>query len=217
MGDVSISLKLGYRMNTSLFSFRVVLRIIVTLLLLAMVVVIGINSVKITKGNEDIQANQLETLTKVLISQASLSASEMIAQQDQERLLKLTNQLAEDNLVFDAAIYDAEGVRLASSDNAKSVREILGLDTPLETARIGKQQLVEPVMYDGNIIGYVRITFETGRLTAFSDHYYRKSDRYMYTMVGMSFIGGVLLMLIIRRRPKQSGPNLLLQNVAEVE
>ncbi len=217
MGDVSISLKLGYRMNTSLFSFRVVLRIIVTLLLLAMVVVIGINSVKITKGNEDIQANQLETLTKVLISQASLSASEMIAQQDQERLLKLTNQLAEDNLVFDAAIYDAEGVRLASSDNAKSVREILGLDTPLETARIGKQQLVEPVMYDGNIIGYVRITFETGRLTAFSDHYYRKSDRYMYTMVGMSFIGGVLLMLIIRRRPKKSGPNLLLQNVAEVE
>ncbi|SDG65866.1 membrane protein [Vibrio xiamenensis] len=217
MGDVSISLKLGYRMNTSLFSFRVVLRIIVTLLLLAMVVVIGINSVKITKGNEEIQANQLETLTKVLISQASLSASEMIAQQDQERLLKLTNQLAEDNLVFDAAIYDAEGVRLASSDNAKSVREILGLDTPLETARIGKQQLVEPVMYDGNIIGYVRITFETGRLTAFSDHYYRKSDRYMYTMVGMSFIGGVLLMLIIRRRPKQSGPNLLLQNVAEVE
>ncbi|WP_093268767.1 YtjB family periplasmic protein [Vibrio xiamenensis] len=204
-------------MNTSLFSFRVVLRIIVTLLLLAMVVVIGINSVKITKGNEEIQANQLETLTKVLISQASLSASEMIAQQDQERLLKLTNQLAEDNLVFDAAIYDAEGVRLASSDNAKSVREILGLDTPLETARIGKQQLVEPVMYDGNIIGYVRITFETGRLTAFSDHYYRKSDRYMYTMVGMSFIGGVLLMLIIRRRPKQSGPNLLLQNVAEVE
>ncbi len=217
MGDVSISLKIGYRMNTSLFSFRVVLRVIVTLLLLAMVVVIGINSVKITKGNEEIQANQLETLTKVLISQASLSASEMIAQQDQERLLKLTNQLAEDNLVFDAAIYDAEGVRLASSDKAKSVREILGLDTPLETARIGKQQLVEPVMYDGNIIGYVRITFETGRLTAFSDHYYRKSDRYMYTMVGMSFIGGVLLMLIIRRRPEPSGHNLLLQKVSDAE
>ena len=217
MGDVSISLKIGYRMNTSLFSFRVVLRVIVTLLLLAMVVVIGINSVKITKGNEEIQANQLETLTKVLISQASLSSSEMIAQQDQERLLKLTNQLAEDNLVFDAAIYDAEGVRLASSDKAKSVREILGLDTPLETARIGKQQLVEPVMYDGNIIGYVRITFETGRLTAFSDHYYRKSDRYMYTMVGMSFIGGVLLMLIIRRRPEPSGHNLLLQKVSDAE
>ncbi len=204
-------------MNTSLFSFRVVLRVIITLLLAVMVVVIGLNSVKITKGNEDIQANQLETLTKVLISQASLSASEMIAQQDQERLLKLANQLAEDNLVFDAAIYDSEGIRLASSDNSKSVREILGLDTPLETARIGKQQLVEPVMYDGSIIGYVRITFETGLLTAFSDHYYRKSDRYMYTMVGMSFISGVLLTVIIRRRPKKSGPNLLLQNVGDPE
>lgn len=204
-------------MNGSLFSFRMVLRVIVILLLAVMVVVIGINSVKITKGNEEIQANQLETLTKVLISQASLSASEMIAQQDQERLLKLTNQLAQDKLVFDAAIYDSEGIRLASSDSAKSVREILGLDTPLETARIGKQQLVEPVMYDGSIIGYVRITFETGLLTAFSDHYYRKSDRYMYTMVAMSFIGGVLLTIIIRRRPKKRGPNLLLQNVGETE
>ena len=60
----------------------------------------------------------------------------MIASQDQERLLKLTNQLSKDDLVFDATIYDAEGVRLASSDKSKSVREILGLDTPLETARI---------------------------------------------------------------------------------
>ncbi|MFX3723003.1 AhpA/YtjB family protein, partial [Streptococcus suis] len=80
------------------------------------------------------QAQQLETLTKVLISQASLSASEMILTKDQERLLKLTNQLAQDRLVFDATIYDAQGVRLASSEDALSVREVLGLDTPLATA-----------------------------------------------------------------------------------
>lgn len=67
------------------------------------------NSVVISKGNERIQANQLETLTKVLITQASLSASSMIADQDQERLLALTNQLAQERLVFDATIYDSEG------------------------------------------------------------------------------------------------------------
>lgn len=200
-------------MDTSLFSFRNALRVVAILALVAMVAIIAVNSVKITKGNEKIQANQLETLTKVLISQAALSASEMIMQQDQERLLKLTNQLAIDNLVFDTAIYNSEGIRLASSDKAKPVREILGLDTPLETARIGKQQLVEPVFHDGVIIGFVRITFETGRVTAISDHFYRKSDRYMYSMVGMSFIAGLLLNLVVRRKTRNKGENLLLKNV----
>ncbi|USD31965.1 MULTISPECIES: YtjB family periplasmic protein [Vibrio] len=200
-------------MESSLFSFRMALRALAILSLIAMVGVIGVNSVKITKGNEQIQKNQLETLTKVLVSQASLSAGEMIVNQDQERLLKLTNQLAKDNLVFDATIYDAEGIRLASSDKGKSVREILGLDTPLETARIGKQQLVEPIMHDSAVIGFVRITFETGKVTAFSDHYYRKSDRYMYTMVGMSFIAGLLLAIVIRRKPKRKSENLLLKEM----
>ena len=139
-------------------------RALAILSLIAMVAVIGVNSVKITKGNEQIQKNQLETLIKVLVSQASLSAGDMIVNQDQERLLKLTNQLAQDNLVFDATIYDAEGIRLATSDKGKSVREILGLDTPLETARIGKQQLVEPIMHDNSVLGFVRITFETGKV-----------------------------------------------------
>lgn len=201
-------------MDSSLFSFRNALKVLATLSLVAMVTTVAINSVKITKGNEQIQANQLETLTNILISQASLSAGDMIITQDQERLLKLTNQLAKDSLVVDATIYDAEGVKLAASDQAKSVREMLGLDTPLKTARIGKQQLVEPVVRDNTVIGFVRVTFETGKLTAFSDHYYRKSDRYMYTMVGLSFIAGLLLALIMRRKPnKRKGENLLLKDM----
>jgi len=201
-------------MDSSLFSFRTAMKVLATISLVAMVATIGINSVKITKGNEEIQVNQLETLTNILISQASLSASDMIINQDQERLLKLSNQLAKDELVVDATIYDSEGIKLAASTEAKSVREMLGLDTPLQTARIGKQQLLEPVLHDGAVVGFVRITFETGKLTAFSDHYYRKSDRYMYTMVGLSFIAGLLLILIVSpKRNKRKGENLLLKDM----
>ncbi|MEF1227257.1 AhpA/YtjB family protein, partial [Vibrio fortis] len=100
-------------MNESLFSLRNALRILALILLAAMLVVTIKNTVVISKGNEKIQAKQLETLTKVLISQASLSASKMIIQQDQERLLELTNQLSQDRLVFDTTIYNAEGIRLA--------------------------------------------------------------------------------------------------------
>ncbi|AQW58683.1 SMP protein [Vibrio owensii] len=199
-------------MSESLFSVRNALRILALILLCVMLFVTIKNSVVISKGNEKIQAQQLETLTKVLISQASLSAGEMIINKDQERLLKLTNQLAQDRLVFDATIYDAQGVRLASSEEALSVREVLGLDTPLATASIGRQQLVEPVLSDGAVIGFVRVTFETGRVTAISDHHYRKSDRYMYMMVLMSFACGMLFIMILRRQPirRKKGENLLL-------
>ncbi|HHG3403591.1 YtjB family periplasmic protein [Vibrio parahaemolyticus] len=199
-------------MSESLFSVRNALRILALILLCVMLFITIKNSVVISKGNEKIQAQQLETLTKVLISQASLSASEMILTKDQERLLKLTNQLAQDRLVFDATIYDSQGVRLASSDEALSVREVLGLDTPLATASIGRQQLVEPVLADGAVIGFVRVTFETGRVTAISDHHYRKSDRYMYMMVLMSFVCGMLFIMILSRQPirRKKAENLLL-------
>ncbi|WP_182036654.1 YtjB family periplasmic protein [Vibrio diabolicus] len=199
-------------MSESLFSVRNALRILALILLCVMLFITIKNSVVISKGNEKIQAQQLETLTKVLISQASLSASEMILTKDQERLLKLTNQLAQDRLVFDATIYDAQGVRLASSEDALSVREVLGLDTPLATASIGRQQLVEPVFADEVLIGFVRVTFETGRVTAISDHHYRKSDRYMYMMVLMSFVCGMLFIMILRRQPirRKKAQNLLL-------
>jgi len=199
-------------MNESLFSLRNALRIVALIVLAAMFFATVRNSVVISKGNEQIQNKQLETLTKVLISQASLSASKMIAQQDQERLLQLTNQLAHDRLVLDATIYNAEGVRLASSDKARTVREVLGLDTPLATASIGRQQLVEPIFSaENSIIGFVRITFETGKVTAISDHHYRKSDRYMLLMLLMSFVGGMLFVLVLRKKEKKSGENLLLK------
>ncbi|MDV6251357.1 YtjB family periplasmic protein [Vibrio sp. EA2] len=199
-------------MSESLFSVRNALRILALILLCVMLFITIKNSVVISKGNEKIQAHQLETLTKVLISQASLSASEMIVNNDQERLLQLSNQLAQDRLVFDATIYDAQGVRLASSEEALSVREVLGLDTPLATASIGRQQLVEPVISDGSVVGFVRVTFETGRVTAISDHHYRKSDRYMYMMVLMSFVCGMLFIMILRKQPirRKKAENLLL-------
>ncbi|MDC0609331.1 YtjB family periplasmic protein [Vibrio sp.] len=201
-------------MDGSLFSFKFVLRIAAILMVLAMFFFTAQNSVMISKGNEKIQANQLETLTKLLISQAALTASSLLIEQDQDKLTEFTNQLAKDRLVFDASIYDNEGIQLAKSDSALSVRDILGLDAPLQAANIGRQQLVEPIIHDGSIMGFIRITFETGKVTAISDHHYRKSDRYMYLMILVSFISGVLITLLIqkRRHRHRKMENWLLKN-----
>lgn len=201
-------------MGTSLFSFRSFLRILAMAALATLFVIMIQNSVVISKGNEQIQTRQLETLTNILVSQAALSASSMINNEEQDRLLQLTDQLSKDALVLDATIYDAEGVKLASSQNAQAARATLGLDTPLGTANIGRQQLVQPIYHEDNQIGFVRITFEKGRVTAISDHHYRNSDRMMYIMLLMSFFSGLLISFLLRRqvRKSRSGENLLLKN-----
>ncbi|WP_261816774.1 YtjB family periplasmic protein [Vibrio gallicus] len=185
-------------MSDSLFSIKVFIKAISIALLALMFVTIVRSSFFISQGNQQIQFKQLQTLTKLLISQASLSASELMIRADQEKLRELANRLAKDTLVDDVTIYDSKGVKLAASNKATTARESLGLDTPLASAGIGKQQLVEPIYAQKAIIGYVRVTFEKGRLTAFSDHHYRNSDRSMLLMILLSFISGVLITLLLR-------------------
>ncbi|MGO2499199.1 MAG: YtjB family periplasmic protein [Vibrio litoralis] len=200
-------------MQTSLFSWRVFLRFVAIILLGGMFAYTIINSFVISRDNEHIQSQQLETLTNLLISQAALTATDLIANDDQDNLLKLANQIASDELVFDATIYNAEGIKLVASDKAKDVREILGLDTPLKTASIGREQLVKPIFHEDTIVGFMRITFEKGKVTAISDHRYRNSDHLMYMMLILSFIGGVLLCLLLLYKPKDQVENILLKDL----
>ncbi|MGV3001356.1 YtjB family periplasmic protein [Vibrio sp.] len=200
-------------MQTSLFSWRVFLRFVAIILLGGMFAYTIINSFVISRDNEHIQSQQLETLTNILISQAALTATDLIANDDQDHLLKLANQIASDELVFDATIYNAEGIKLVASDKAKGVREILGLDTPLKTASIGREQLVKPIFHENTIVGFMRITFEKGKVTAISDHRYRNSDHLMYMMLILSFISGILLCLLLLYKPKDQVENILLKDL----
>ncbi|MDP5254923.1 MULTISPECIES: YtjB family periplasmic protein [unclassified Vibrio] len=194
-------------MTESLFSVRNTLKAIALVILAGILFFTVKNSVVISQGNASIQSKQLETLTHILISQAALSASQMITEKDQDQLLDFANQLAHEHLVHDATIYDAQGVTLAASDKASSAREILGLDTPLATARIGRQQLVEPIYDQHGVAGFIRITFENGKVTAISNHHYRKSDRYMYIMIIANFIAGMLFVLILQRQSNRKRIN----------
>ncbi|WP_105903240.1 YtjB family periplasmic protein [Vibrio gangliei] len=201
-------------MQTSLFSWRVFLRFIAIILLGGMFAYTIINSFVISRDNEHIQNQQLTILTDLLISQTALSSGNLITNDDQEGLMKMANQIASDDLVYDVTIYNAEGIKLVSSDNALSVREVLGLDTPLKTAGIGREQLVKPIFNEeDNTIGFIRITFEKGKVTAISDHRYRNSDHLMYTMLILSFISGVLLCLLILYKPQDEVENILLKDI----
>lgn len=200
-------------MQTSLFSWRLFIRIIAILAIASVFTYTIINSFVISRDNESIQNHQLETLTKLLITQSALSASDIMVNEDQDAMLKLANQIASDRLVYDATLYNAQGVMLVASDNAKTARDILGLDTPLKTASIGREQLVKPVFSHDSMIGFLRITFEKGKVTAISDHHYRNSDHLMFMMLILSFFSGAVLCWLLLYKPKDHVENILLKDL----
>ncbi|OCH12373.1 MULTISPECIES: YtjB family periplasmic protein [unclassified Aliivibrio] len=165
-----------------------------------------INSTVISDSNQVIQNKQLQDLSRTMTRQAALFSVDNIKQDNHEGLLLLTNNLAKESLVFDATIYDAEGGILAKSDNALTASQITGLNTPLSIDGIGRQQLIEPIVKNGHLLGFLRITFEKSTLTGFANHHYRKSDRLMFSMLAISLISGMLIMALLRKRKNSSEP-----------
>lgn len=156
------------------------------------------NSTIISNSHQLIQNNQLQKIARTLTRQTALFAIDNIKNNHYYTLAQLTNNLADEPLIFDATIYNAAGEMLVSSKEALNTSQITGLNTPLSTDRIGRQQLVEPIIENNRLLGFLRITFEKSTLVGFANHYYRKSDRLMFAMLITSLISGMLLITILR-------------------
>ncbi|KAB2824274.1 YtjB family periplasmic protein [Aliivibrio finisterrensis] len=174
--------------------------------LLAFSYFILINSTVISDNNQIIQNKQLQDLSRTMVRQAALFSVENIKQDNHEGLLQLANNLATEPLVFDATIYDAEGGILAKSDNALTASQITGLYTPLSIDGIGRQQLIEPIIKEDRLLGFLRVTFEKSTLTGFANHHYRKSDRLMFGMLIISLVSGMMIMALLRKKERSSKP-----------
>lgn len=189
-----------------MLSQNLVIKGIMLLSLMAFSYFILINSTVISDSNQLIQNKQLQDLSRTMTRQAALFAVDSIKEDNHDALLQLTNNLAKETLVFDATVYDAEGRILGKSDSALTASQITGLNTPLSIDGIGRQQLVEPIIKDGHLLGFLRVTLEKSTLTGFANHHYRKSDRLMFGMLAISLVSGMLIMGLIRKRKNTSKP-----------
>ncbi|MUK46757.1 SMP protein [Aliivibrio fischeri] len=189
-----------------MLSQNFVIKGLMLLSLMAFSYFILINSTIISDSNQVIQNKQLQDLSRTMARQAALFAVDSIKEDNHEALFQLTNNLAKERLVFDATIYDAEGRILGKSDNALTASQITGLNTPLSIDGIGRQQLIEPIIKDDHLLGFLRLTFEKSTLTGFANHHYRKSDRLMFGMLAISLVSGMLIMGLLRKRKDASKP-----------
>ncbi|MFM2485735.1 AhpA/YtjB family protein [Celerinatantimonas yamalensis] len=148
--------------------------------------------------------NQTEKLARSLTSLAAFNAANYIESNQQIKLKQLTNALVKENFVFDATIYNHQGVTLAKSDHALPLRELLPMSgnsvTPLQG--IGRRPYIATIYNrKGDALGYLRITLEESSLLSRASRYVHSAQLSMQLMLLLAlWVGFVTARQLSRKR-----------------
>lgn len=124
------------------------------------VILFGVKQFKI--GSQLSSVNQVANLSHILVrQQANLFSVLLTNNAKSEQFTENLDNLAKENFVLDATIYDYNGKVLAQSSNTGNLREQLGLEHKNES-EFSTQQIVEPIYSSSNngIRGFLRVTFD---------------------------------------------------------
>ncbi|WP_325893763.1 YtjB family periplasmic protein [Grimontia sp. NTOU-MAR1] len=177
-----------------LWQFIVVVACFTTVMMLFMY------SNQLNNRNYKMLYDQTESLSRVILRQAAASANKALANDDMEAVQQLVNNLKNEPLILDAAVYDVKGNLVASSLGAMPLEQLTGLNTPLSVASIGRQQLVEPIAEDGHMSGFVRITLEHGQVIKAASNRLEQSINLVRAMILVAIATGALLIFTFANR-----------------
>lgn len=177
-----------------LWQFIVVIACFSTIMMLFMY------SNQLNNRNYKMLFDQTESLSRVILRQAAASAHSALTSDDMDAVQQLVNNLQNEDLILDAAVYDVKGNLVASSLGAMPLEQLTGLNTPLSVASIGRQQLVEPIADDGNISGFVRITLEHGEVIKAASNRLEQSINLVRAMILVAIATGALLIFTFANR-----------------
>lgn len=132
-------------------------------LVLAILMLIGLLQLFIYTANHSntVLERQATLMARVLTNQAALAARRTLDSNDRQAAQALVDNLASDPFIVDATLYDSQGVALAVSADAKSLKELLGFGG---VSKLFGEQRVTPYIgvihadQDGEMLGYMRVT-----------------------------------------------------------
>lgn len=176
------------------------------ILLICLLTFIGIlqYGALLSQQNYQMLSEQTQTLSQIIVRQAAQNAVVDIENKDQDQLQLLVQNLATEPLILDASIYNLEGVVLAKTKAAMPLEQLTGLSTPLAMASIGRQQIAEPILLNGHIIGFMRITLEHDKLLTHAFSQMATMTTIIRGLMIAALILGGLLMLIFSRQHYQA-------------
>ncbi|AUI67130.1 MULTISPECIES: YtjB family periplasmic protein [Glaesserella] len=136
----------------------VIALIIVLCLAVVGVILNGIGHFKV--GSQLAGINQVTNLSHLLVrQQANLFSLMLVKNTKNEELIEALDAFAKEEFVIDANLYSASGSLIAQSRNAVEFNPKLNGENP-ETIKT-TQQIVEPIFAKDDLIGFLRVTFDT--------------------------------------------------------
>ncbi|MGR5141299.1 YtjB family periplasmic protein [Photobacterium sp. DNB23_23_1] len=187
-------------MKKKLTQFQKVWRLFILLSCLAAVITMVEYGSNLAKQNYRTLSDQTQQLSRLVVRQAADTASTDVIEKNQDRLQLLVEQLAKEPLLLDASIYDLEGITLAKSQDALPLPQVTGLSTPLAVASYGRQQLIEPIMSQHQVVGFVRITLEHDKLIAETMADIDAITNIIRTLIASAMVIGFLLAITFGNR-----------------
>ncbi|MFM2480404.1 AhpA/YtjB family protein [Celerinatantimonas sp. YJH-8] len=157
----------------------------------------------LAQKGETLLGNQTEKLARSLTTLAAFNAAQYIQANQLNELHKLVNALVKENFIFDATIYDHQGITLAQSDHALPIRQLLPMSgAPAIPAQgIGRKPYIATIYNaSGEATGYLRITLEESSMLSSANRYIHSAQFALQVMLVMAlWVGFVIARLISKQ------------------
>ena len=173
--------------------YRRAIQLVVSMLLLGW---IGASWYSVGQRGEEVTLLQTEELARVILAQASHEAQVWILEDNQEGLRGLAQHLQQQDGILEVAIQDERGRTLVRAGHEMTVQDYL---TTLPTSMRAVPK-VSPIDNNGQMIGFIRITFDYQRILAESDMYQRAYMQRSGFLVFLSVLAGFLFATAVLRR-----------------
>ncbi|MGF1691361.1 YtjB family periplasmic protein [Photobacterium kagoshimensis] len=171
---------------------------------------------QLNNRNYQMLSEQTQTLSRILVRQAAETASSDVIDKNQDKLQVLVQRLSQEPLILDATIYDLKGLTVARTEESMPIEQVTGLSTPLAVASYGRQQVIEPILSGEQIIGFLRITLEHGKLVENANSQIESMTNTVRGLViAALFIGFLLAFTFGRRKDIWHFPYLLTANAKD--
>ncbi|MDN2663235.1 AhpA/YtjB family protein [Psychromonas sp. 14N.309.X.WAT.B.A12] len=147
-----------------------------------------------------VRYQQTEKFSYSLTNLAAAEASRYLAQQNQEDLKLLIDDLSDDPIVRDATIYDEFGKIIYQSEQVLPLPELLQLNDEGSHAVDGVIPHIAELYSDQTKIGYIRVTLEQGKILSLIETYQERGLSILSLLTLLAFIAGMLLTIVCYKR-----------------
>jgi len=147
-----------------------------------------------------VRYQQTEKFSYSLTNLAAAEASRYLAQENQDDLKLLIDDLSDDPIVRDATIYDEFGKIIYQSEQVLPLPELLQLNNEGSHDVDGVIPHIAELYSDNTKIGYIRVTLEQGKILSLLESYQERGLSILSLLTLLAFIAGMLLTIVFYKR-----------------